>query len=108
VKATPSVPVCFFENAEDLEPPDHVLHGQPASSEVAIAHSLIVGERVMLARLLRRPGQGMMVVNALIPGVSEEFGVRVDGRLRLPQESKIMRRPSAGGNAEDLHGDRMH
>jgi hypothetical protein len=107
VKAAPSVAIGFFENAEDLESPDHVLYGQPEPSEVAITRSLIVSERVMLAGLLWGPSERMLVVNALIARVGEEFSLRVDGGLRLSQESKIVRRPSAGGNAEDLSGERM-
>ncbi len=108
VNAASSVPVRLFENAEDLEPSAHMRYREPDPSEVAIARSLIVGEWVVLAGLLRRPGERVLVVNTLVPGVSEEFGVGMDGRLRLPQESKIMRRSATCGHAEDLAGDRMH
>lgn len=50
----------------------------------------------------------MLALNALIPGVSDEFGLWMDGRLRLPEESKIMRGSTTGGRTEDLTGDRMH
>ena len=78
------MPIRLLENAEDLEPPDDMLHGLPELSEVAVAGSLVVGERVMLAGLLRRPSKGMLVLNALITSVSEEFGVWVDEGLRRP------------------------
>jgi len=107
VKAAPSMAVGFFENAEDLEPPDHVLYVQLDPSEVAIARSLIVSERVMLAGFLRGPSERMVVVKALIARVGEEFGLRMDRGLRLSQESKIVRRPSAGSNTEDLRSERM-
>ena len=84
-----------------------MLYGQPDPSEVAITRSLIVSERVRLAGLLWGPSERMLVINALIARVGEEFGLRMDGGLRLLRESKIVRRPSAGGNAKDLRGERM-
>ena len=83
MKAASSVPVCLFENAEHLEAPDYVLYREPDPSEVTVVRSLVVGERMVLAHLLRRPGQGVLVVNALIPDVSEEFGFGMNGDLRL-------------------------
>ena len=108
VESAPSVTVRFLQDAEDLEPPDEVLHRQSDPRESAVVRPLIIGQWVECAGLLRSAGGGMLVLNPLIPGVGEEFGVRMDGRLRLPQESKIMRRPAARGDAENLARDRMH
>lgn len=108
MKAAPSVPVGFLHDAEDLKPLNYMLYRWPDPSEVTVVRSLVVGERLMFARLFRRPGQGVLVMNALIPGISEEFGVRVDGCFRLPQESKIMRRPTTRGHAKDLARNRVH
>ena len=102
VKAAPSVPIGFFEDAEDLEPTNDMLDWQPDLCELPIADSLLVGERVVLAGLLRRPRERMLVLNALIAGIGDEFGLRVNGRLRLPQELKVMRRPTTRGDTEDL------
>jgi hypothetical protein len=107
VKPAPSVTIHLLEDAEDLEPPDDMLHRQSDLGQLTIVSPLGVGQRVKLAGLLRRPGVGMLVLNALIPSIREQFGVGVDGRLRLPQESKIMRRPTTRGHAEDLMRDRM-
>ena len=108
VDSAPSVAVGFFEDAEDLEPPYDMLHRQSDLSESSVIGPLGVGERVMLARLLWCSGVGMLMLNPLIPSVGEEFGVGMDGRLRLPQEPKIMRCPASGGHAEDPVRDRMH
>ena len=108
VKTAPSVPIGFLQDMEDLEPPDDMLYGQSHLSESSVVGPLGVGERMMLAGLFRRPGVRMLVLNALIAGVGEEFGVGMDRGLRLPQESKIVRRPKARGNAQDLSGHRMH
>ena len=107
LEPAPSVAVRFLEDAEDLEPPDNVLHGQPDPIELAVAPSLVIGKRMMLAGLLRGPSERVLVVKTLLPSVSEEFGVGMDGGLRLLQESKIMHRPTARGDAEDLRGERM-
>ena len=107
LESASSVAVRFLEDAEDLESPDNVLHGQPDPSELAVAGSLVIGKRMMLTGLLRGPSERVLVVNTLIPSVSEESGVGMDGGLRLPQESKIMHRPMARGDAEDLRGERM-
>ena len=85
-----------------------VLHRQSHPRESAVVRPLIIGQWVKFAGLLRGAGVGMLVLNTLIPGVGKEFGVRMDGGLRLPQESKTMRRPAAGGHAEDPVRDRMH
>ena len=61
----------------------------------------------MLARFLGCPGLRMLMLDTLIAGVSEEFGVGMNGGLRLPQESKIMCCPATRGHAEDLGGDRV-
>ena len=108
VESAPSVTVRFLQDAEDLEPPDEVLHRQSYPRQSTVVCPLGVGERVLLAGLLRRPGVRVLVLNPLIPSVGEEFRVRMDGRLRLPQESKIMCRPAARGHAENLARDRMH
>ena len=84
VKPAPSMAVGFLEDAEDLEPPYDMLHGQSHLCQSTIFSPLGVGERVMLARLLWGPRVSMLVLNALIAGVSEEFSVGMDGRLRLP------------------------
>lgn len=96
------MPIGFFEDAEDLEPTNDMLDWQPDPCELPIADSLLVGERVVLAGLLRRPRERMLVLNALIAGIGDEFGLRVNGRLRLPQELKVMRRPTTRGDTEDL------
>ena len=85
-----------------------MLHGQFDLSESSVIGACGVGERVMLAGLFRRPGERVLVLNPLIPSVSEEFCVGMDGRLRLPRESKIMRRSATRGDAEDLARDRMN
>jgi hypothetical protein len=64
------MPIGFPEDAEDLEPSNDVLHRQPDPGEVAVADSLVVGERVVLAGLLRGPGVGMVVLNNLTAGSS--------------------------------------
>jgi hypothetical protein len=84
-----------------------MLHRQSESGQSAVVIPVGIGERVMFAGLFRGPSQAMLVVNALIAGVGDEFGVRMDVGLRLPQESKIMRRPTTRGHAEDLARDRM-
>lgn len=108
VEAAPSVAVRFLQDPEDLEPPDHVLHRQSHPRESAVVRPLIIGQWVEFAGLLRGAGVGMLVLNALIAGVGEEFGFRMDGGLRLPQESKIMCRPAARNDAKDLARDWMH
>jgi hypothetical protein len=84
VKPTPSVAIRLLKDAEDLEPPDDVLHGESDLGQSTIVSPLGVGERVKLAGLFRCPGGGMLVLNALIPGIGDEFGVRVNVGLRLP------------------------
>ena len=108
VKSASSMTISFLQNSKDFEPPDDMFHRQSDLSESSVIGACGVGERVMLAGLFRRPGVRVLVLNPLIPSVGEEFRVRMDGRLRLPQESKIMRRPAARGDAEDLARDRMH
>ena len=98
----------FLQNSKDFEPPDDMFHRQSDLRESSVIGACGVGERVMLAGLFRRPGERVLVLNPLIPSVGEEFRVGMDGRLRLPQESKIMRRPAARSDAEDLARDRMH
>ena len=107
MKAAPSVPIRLLEDAEDLEPPNDVLHGESDLGQSTIVSPLGVGKRVMLARFLGRPGVGMLVLNPLIASVGEELGVGMDGRLRLPQESKIMCCPATGHHADPLRGDRV-
>lgn len=53
VKPVPSVAIGFLENAEDLEPPNDVLYGQPHLRQSTIVSPLILGERVKLTDLLR-------------------------------------------------------
>ena len=107
VKPAP-VAVGSLQNAEDLEPPYQVLYGQSCPCQLTIVCPLGVGERVMRAGLLRSPDVRVLVLNPLISGVSEEFGVRMDGRVRLPQESKIIRRPAARSHTEALARYRMN
>ena len=85
-----------------------MLHGQSHLRQLAIIIALGVGQRMKLAALLQCPGMRMLVLNTLISSVGEEFGVGMDGSLRLLRESKIMRRPATRGNAEDLSGDEMN
>ena len=50
-------------------------HGESYLRQLAVAGSLGVGEQVVLAGLLRRPGGGVLVLNSLIAGVGNEFRV---------------------------------
>jgi hypothetical protein len=107
VKAAPTVPIRLLEDAEDLEPTNDMLDWQPDPCELPVAGSLLVGERVMLAGLLRGPHERMLVLDALIAGIGDEFGLGVNGGLRLPQESKIIRCATTRGGTDDLRSDRM-
>ena len=106
VKAAPSVPIRLLQDAKHLNPPDDMLHRQPDPSELPVPGSLFVGERVVLAGLLRRPAERMLVLNTLIAGVGDEFGVRMDGDLRLPQEWASTTLKSKSGVSSSQEGFR--
>lgn len=107
LNAAPSVPIRLLEDTEDLEPPDDMLHGQSHLRALTSVSPLGLHERVILARVLRRPSERVLVMNPLIPSVGEAFGVRINLGLRRLQASKIMRRPTTRGHAEDLARERM-
>jgi len=108
VKPATTMAIGFFQNAEDLEPPDDMLYRQSDLGQSAIIGPLGIGERMVLAGFFRCPGVGVLVVNTLRSCVGKNFRVRMDGRLRLPQESKIMRRTAARNQAENPVRDRMY
>ena len=49
VKPAPSVAIGFFQNTENLEPPNNMLHGESDPHQSEVVGPLDVGERVMLA-----------------------------------------------------------
>lgn len=98
----------FLQHSKNLEPTNDMLNSDSEACQSKIFCFLCRSELAFLARLVRCTAQRVLVLNALIASIGNQFSFRVNGGLGGSKETQVMRGASPSGNAENLMGDWMH
>lgn len=83
------VPVSFFDNPEALTPPISVFDFHPFLAKLLVLSLLFLGQLAVLRLLMWNFAIFMYLVNSLVPQVSLDPYLRVDGQVSLLENPNV-------------------